>query len=187
MEVCNGVFVSWCLLIIQPTWLLFMTDWVLSCASGQDRSELVLNGPAAEVSTCCSKPSSSFHFSVLSSETAQSSFLFSSHSAWLQAQHVFSLSRPPGHLSFCLFHFHFQHSAHTLIQTDQQNTCKSAGWPKSEEHLTQRVPKLVSNKSDLSSFTEQYNFIQTYLTPGWIHLGLHVITFRTYAQWRDKG
>lgn len=46
MKVCSLVFVSWCLLILGPTWLLFMMDWVLSCASGQDRSELVLSHPA---------------------------------------------------------------------------------------------------------------------------------------------
>lgn len=41
MEVCGRVFVCWCLLIVWAAWLLFMTDKLLSCASGQDRSELV--------------------------------------------------------------------------------------------------------------------------------------------------
>lgn len=76
-----------CLLILRPTWLLFMMDCVLSCTSRQDRSELVL-GRSAEISTCCSKPASSFHFSLLWSQTSLSSFLFSP--AWTEAQHVFS-------------------------------------------------------------------------------------------------
>lgn len=74
-----------------------------------------------------------------------------------------SLARAPGHPSFCLFHFHFQHLPRL--------TTKSVGWPKSGKHLTKQASKLVSNKSDLSSFTKKYNFIQTYLTHGRIHLG----------------
>lgn len=45
MELCLVVFVSWYLLILRSTWLLFMT--ALSRVSGRDRSELVLSSQAA--------------------------------------------------------------------------------------------------------------------------------------------
>ena len=43
--------------------------------------------------------------------------------AWLQAQHVFSSPRPLCHTSFCLFHFHFQHSARTDLLRVSDNIC----------------------------------------------------------------
>lgn len=63
--------VSCCLLIFQHTWLHFMMGWNgdVCCASGLDRSELVLNSALASsrISTCCSNPSSFFRFSRRSS------------------------------------------------------------------------------------------------------------------------
>lgn len=48
LEVCRLMFIRCSLLILQPSRLHFiLMDGVLSCASGQDRSQLVLNGPAA--------------------------------------------------------------------------------------------------------------------------------------------
>lgn len=87
-----------------------------------------------EFPLAAAKPSSFFHFSILSSQTAVSSFLFFCLCPAWKAQHVFPLPRSLCHLTFCLFHFHFQHSAHTLIQTDLLNLCKSAGWSKSCNH-----------------------------------------------------
>lgn len=76
MEACCLLFVSWCLLIFQSTWLLFMMEGVPLNASGQDRSELVL---AAEVSTRCSnnkKPFFLLSLLIFYFHAAVSSFLF---------------------------------------------------------------------------------------------------------------
>lgn len=133
MKVCSLVFVSWCLLILGPTWLLFMMDIVLSCASGQDRSELVLSCPAE----------GSWSFHLLQQTLFLLSFLcFFRLNGSVQfplspPHHGFSLPRPLCHLTLCLLHFHFQHSAaHTPFKSDLQNTCKSAGWPKSLQSQT---------------------------------------------------
>lgn len=98
---------------------------VLSRASGQDRSELVLSDPAAR--------SWSFHL------LQQTLFLISFLCSFLSVSPPplptpgFRLSMFSHSLGLCVpsrsafFPFHFQHSAHTLIQSDTLNMCKSAG------------------------------------------------------------
>lgn len=122
MEVCRLVFVSWCLLILQPHSAALYDGWSPGpCvragpvrAGSQWSSSRQLKFPLA-----AAKTSSFFHFSFLSSQTAVPSFLFLS----LKGSACFSLSSDffvTSYLPVSISTFNTQHTLSSRVTAYRQ-------------------------------------------------------------------